>query len=147
MSRRSFQYYSLTTGRFTQRVLQCRDEKLAELNAPEGHGFKEGAFDHLCERVDLATGEVIEYQPDRPDEYHEWDEKIKRWRKRVDVQQREAAKARAQTKINEIEIKQLRSMRELALDPANSAAKARLEQLETQVAELRKDLNGREVEG
>jgi hypothetical protein len=38
-----------------------------------------GHYDGLCQRVDVQTGEVVDYQPPRPSPNHDWDEQTKRW--------------------------------------------------------------------
>lgn len=73
-------YYRLGTGE----ILPFRDKLVEPMPAlPEGIGAIEGAYDHLSQRVDIETGEVVDWQPDKPegDEYtdHEWDAGTKRW--------------------------------------------------------------------
>lgn len=74
-------YYRLDTGEllpFKEKPLRGKEPPV-----PEGCAFIEGEYDHLAQRVDVATGEVIDWQPEKPagDEYtdHEWDEQTKRW--------------------------------------------------------------------
>lgn len=70
--------YDPVTGVFTGRRFSrpCEAGPLATL--------LEGHFDHLSERIDLATGEVVDYRPPAPpdDELRTWawDETTKRWR-------------------------------------------------------------------
>lgn len=74
-------YYRLNTGE----ILAFRDKLVEPMPVPpDGIGAIDGAYDHLSQRVDLETGEVVDWQPDKPagDEYtdHEWDANTKRWR-------------------------------------------------------------------
>lgn len=59
-------YYDLATGLFLPgSQLHSTLAALAN-NTPEGHGAMEGVFDRFKHRVDLETGEVIEYVTPRP---------------------------------------------------------------------------------
>lgn len=69
-------YYRLDTGE----ILPFHDKGMPP---QAGLGVLDGLHDHLSQRVDLDTGEVVDWQPDKPagDEYtdHEWDEQARRW--------------------------------------------------------------------
>lgn len=73
-------FYRLDTGLFTGRTYSG-DER--HLRVPAGDGVVPGEHDHLSRRVDLTTGQVVDYQPPAPpDTEHEtfaWDASIKRW--------------------------------------------------------------------
>jgi hypothetical protein len=58
-------YYDLATGEFSTRtVFSSRNvTQIADLNCPDGHGWKVGSFDPVTQRVDLATGEVVVVAP------------------------------------------------------------------------------------
>jgi len=75
-------FYDLTTGDFLQRHYDGPEELLG-VNIHSGTAFIEGHHDHLSKRVDIATGEVIDYQPPAPaddaDKTFSWDDTIKRW--------------------------------------------------------------------
>jgi len=47
--------------------------------APKGFGMKLGRHDPLSRRVDVSTGEVIDYQPPAPSEQYRWDTVSRRW--------------------------------------------------------------------
>lgn len=59
------------------------DPAVMALNVPEGCTPVEGRHDHLCRRVDVETGEIVDWQPPRPagDEHtgYRWDDGIRRW--------------------------------------------------------------------
>ena len=72
--------YRIATGLFTGRTYSGDDRHLT-LGADEA--WIDGLHDHLSRRVDLTTGQVVDYQPPAPpDTEHEtfaWDASIKRW--------------------------------------------------------------------
>lgn len=72
----SNEIYSLAdaqTGIFDGTQLCCPPAALA-LNVPPGMVAVAGAHDHLCRRLDTATGHVVPYQPPAPpaDEWRTW---------------------------------------------------------------------------
>ena len=75
-------FFSQSDGSFSSKTCGG-DEIEAVAMAPDGHLPIAGAFDRLSQRVDLATGEVIDWQPDAPadDELRTWawDEATRRW--------------------------------------------------------------------
>lgn len=81
----SNEIYSLAdaqTGIFDGTQLCCPPAALA-LNVPPGMVAVAGAHDHLCRRLDRATGKVVPYQPPAPadDEWRTWawDTQSERW--------------------------------------------------------------------
>ena len=107
------------TGRFGA-VLQVPDAA-AERYKP----FKEGRFDKRLKRVDVATGDVVAYE--RP-------------ATEIEAERKAARNRRARQRIARLELSQLRSMRELAIDPNNGTAKRRLAEIEAEIVGLRVDL-------
>jgi hypothetical protein len=127
-------------------------------NTPPGHGAYVGYVDPLSQRMDVATGQIVDYQPPQPSPRHEWNQITKRWQKQVALK-RSAALAR----IADLEKGQHRTVRETlirachAVDAIKEAlapdtpqvreavdqmysALARLELLETELRQLRADL-------
>lgn len=82
MSSFTFSFYRLDDGVFTGTAYTGAQE-LLQRNVPAGCGFMLGTFDHLSQRVDPETGEVLDWQPPKPDDTdlhtHTWDEEVKRW--------------------------------------------------------------------
>jgi hypothetical protein len=70
--------YSVETGLFTGVQIECPDSQV-DANTPEGHSCLIGEFDYLSQRVNVGTGEVVDYQPPAPSDDHAWDAGIKRW--------------------------------------------------------------------
>lgn len=106
-----------------KRVLTLPEKAIAA-NVPDSCGFKVGRFDKFSQRVDIATGDVIEHR----------DEALNAAR------QREMRERDARRRIAALEQAQARPMRELAIDPNNDAAKQRLAAIDSEIAERRKDL-------
>lgn len=75
-------FYDLETGLFTGGTFGGIEEFVAA-NTPPGCGARAGTHDYLSRRVDLETGEIVDWQPPKPagDEFtdHEWDGGIRRW--------------------------------------------------------------------
>jgi hypothetical protein len=127
-------------------------------NTPAGHGAYVGYADALSQRMDLASGQVIDYKPPQPSPRHEWNAVTKRWQKQA-AMNRSAALAR----IADLEKGQHRTVRETLIRACHAvdaikeslapesqpvrdavdrmyAALSRLELLETELGNLRADL-------
>lgn len=102
-------------------------EKLARLNAPADCIPIEGRFDRLSQRVDVETGLVVD------------DPELAETSRRFAEQARKESSAQAA--IVDLELRQMRSVRELLIDSTNVDARAKLEEIETQINEHRKDLS------
>jgi hypothetical protein len=137
---RHYSVYDPNTGMFTGRTISC-SAKWLELNTPQGFATIEGRYDELSQRVDVETGEVIDWQPPQPDDDHEWSDDRKRWTLKPDVAGRRRKSREARARIAELESDQLRPQREMAIDPSNEEARNRLKDIEQEIADLRKDLD------
>jgi hypothetical protein len=127
-------------------------------NTPAGHGAYVGYVDALSQRMDLASGQIIDYKPPQPSPRHEWNAVTKRWQKQA-AMNRSAALAR----IADLEKGQHRTVRETLIRACHAvdaikeslapesqpvrdavdrmyAALSRLELLETELGNLRADL-------
>lgn len=75
-------FFDPATGLFDGRRFSGPDRML-HANQPPGMAALKGAYDHLSQRVDLATGKVVDYKPPAPPdtefETFAWDASIKRW--------------------------------------------------------------------
>jgi hypothetical protein len=125
-------FYDLTTGLFAGRTFASTDEDQIEQHTPDGHGHVEGVHDHLSRRVDLATGEVVDHQPEQPSADFEWDAQAKRWKLSAAVLASQQARSSAMTEIARLEAACIRPLRELALGIAG--AHDRLAGLEAAIA-------------
>ena len=72
--------YALATGMLGSCTLECKE---SELVLPEGVGAVEGAYDWHHQKVDLETGEVVEYIPPAPEgdalTQYVWDVGLRTW--------------------------------------------------------------------
>lgn len=134
---RTYSLYDTATGLFTGKQVQSSDSGL-QIAPPAGIAALEGSYDPLSQRVDRASGQIVDYQPPAPSEEHEWDAGKKRWR--VSSAVRESAGRRTQVlgQIQTLEANQHRALREATLgDPV---ALKRLMEIDAAIDELRKEL-------
>lgn len=75
---KTYSTYQLDSGIFTGNSIGCTAAFLAA-NIPDGQGCIMGEYDHLSERVDMSTGEVIDYIPPQPSPDYGWDTSSRRW--------------------------------------------------------------------
>jgi hypothetical protein len=138
---RNVAFYHKKTGLLHGLSIIASDPDAIALNTPPDHLVidhpLEGALDPLCHRVDVATGEVVPYQPPQPSVDHEWDIETRRWKLNAAFAARQAQRTDALAQIRTLEAAQARPHRELTLDPANVEARKRLESIEGQIAALR----------
>jgi hypothetical protein len=137
---RAFRFYDEVTGVIHERSIVTDTDavtaaKFAALNAPRGHVAIEGQYDHLSQRVDIATSTVIDYQPPAPSADHEWNTATKRWVVKAAVTARAQAKAAALAQIAVLEAKGIRAGREAQL--GMEGAQERLKALDYEIAGLR----------
>ena len=118
---KSYSFFHRDTGLFNGTILNTNSPELVSVHTPKDHMPLEGAHDGRLHRVNVVTGELeshtIEMPPD-PNSRH------------------------ALVSIERLERQAHRSLRELALDSSNIAARQRLEQIEAAIAELRQYLTG-----
>lgn len=132
------------TGLFTGRTYSGPDELLA-LNTPPGTRAIEGSYDHLSQRLDLATGQVTDWQPPAPADTefveHRWDAASRRWQPHPTLaEHKRLARAAVQARIDAIEAQQPRALRELVLAGAQasvSPAWSELVRIESEMAACR----------
>lgn len=75
-----YSIYDQATGIFKdKRFSGSPDMLLDQLRVDIGCSFILGEYDHLSQRVDLQTGEVVDYIPPQPTPRHEWNPETKRW--------------------------------------------------------------------
>lgn len=139
---RHWSFYREDDGAFTGESFASTipDHHLAQL--PAGCAAKEGAFDHLSQRVDLTdtAHPVIDWQPPQPSPDHEWNPEQRRWRLKPAAEEKAARRARARDRIRQLEQEELRVARVLLLEIAGQAsfeseAHARLRELDREIRE------------
>lgn len=134
----------LNAGGVFVRHLSCGDKQL-HLNVADHELAVPGRHDLYASRYDEQTQSVVDYQPPQPDADYEWNEQTKRWQKREAVLLREQRRTVAQTRIDQLETKQARILRELEIDPAKvgddgKTPKERLVEIDHQIEQLRGQL-------
>ena len=76
-------FYAAETGAIAPGRVTCAAGPNLEANTPPGHIPTPGAYDHLSQRVNLATGQVEDYPPPAPPDDDlrtwAWDAAAKRW--------------------------------------------------------------------
>jgi hypothetical protein len=117
-------FYDLSTGLFTgasfsASALSAKDEVISR-NTPPGCGAVEGVRDWRAQRVDLASGQLVDYQPP------------------ADVVERERRSRTARSRIEAIERGSLRALREALLGDPD--ALARLADADREISKQRKAL-------
>ncbi len=133
-------FYDPQTGDISPKRLMSSNPQVVRDNTPEGLRAIAGWHDHLSRRVDLETGDVIDWQPPQPDADHEWNPERRRWVKRSDVRARENERARVLAEIAQLEASQTRPLRELLIDPNNVTAHTRLRAIDERIVTLRAQL-------
>ena len=135
---KTWSFYDRQTGLLTGCTFTGRKASL-DLNLKAGQGAIEGDHDHLSRKVNLDTGELEDYVPPAPDEHHAWNEEQKRWVLKPAVQEARAKRVQALTQIAQLEARQPRALREMAL--GHEGATQRLQAIEDQIASLRQLLS------
>lgn len=114
----SVHFYDMSTGVIRPKSFKTTSmdaAKIIELNTPHGHKPIYGVSDPRCQRVDVATGEIVACEP-RRDKYREI--------------------AAARSRIADLEIKQARRVRELLLE-----SDPQLQAIDVEIGKLRKVIN------
>lgn len=82
---RNVTFYHRETGELHALTIVASDEAAIALNTPSPDhvaiDHPEGRnYDHLSQRIDIASGTAVDYQPPQPSVDHEWDAAKRRWR-------------------------------------------------------------------
>ena len=95
---KTFSVYRKSDGLFTGGRLHVPEADLAR-NLRDGEAHVDGTVDHLSQRVDLATGAVVDYQPPQPSIDHEWNAEVKRWQLTATASVKQQARVAADAQI------------------------------------------------
>jgi hypothetical protein len=136
---KTYSFFDPATGELSAETV-THSERQAEANTRPGLTRIEGKLDHLSQRVDIETGDVVDYQPPAPSVQHEWDAAIKRWKLPDAVIAAQAEQRALQSMIQRIEARQPRAIRELMLTPSDRDARQRIADLDSEIAALRAKL-------
>lgn len=133
-------FYHKDTGLFSRVKLMVSDDEAVALNTPADHVAIPGHHhDALCQRVDVSTGEVVDYVPPQPSADHAWSTTERRWQVKPEVLERQAARNAALYRIQQLEHQSMRPLRE-AVITGNKDAYARLVAIEDEINMARKEL-------
>lgn len=124
-------FYNPHTGEISSRKFSGPDKAVAA-NTPEGLIAIKGEFDPMSTRI--IDGLPVDWVPPQPSDQHEWDDDKRRWVLTLQASKRSASIQNAMDEISRFESMQLRSIRELALDPGNVTSREKLEWLDEQIA-------------
>jgi hypothetical protein len=114
---KSYYLYSLADGLLNGVRLDCFEDLLAQ-NIPVDQAAIEGVTDWQSQRIDLTTGELVDYQPPAPldDDLRTWawNTETKRWVSSPTLAANKATRiAPVQREIERLEATQARPVREL----------------------------------
>lgn len=118
---KTWHLYDKHTGLFTGRAFQGLENALKG-NVPEGFGARSDVDDWQSQKVDFASGEIIDHQPQAPDSFHEWNAETKRWQLTAEREQQIAEDAAARRQLEELDRKAVRAIIEdrLGMKPSVS---------------------------
>ena len=138
--------YDIATGEIVS-LGMAHDHAVAHMQVQEGQGVLIGVFDPSTHYV--VNGRVKKYTEkerqrynDRPSIHHTWLVGRKQWE---DLRPADVIKAEQRALLiqamHDLETKQPRILREMALDPADQGAEQRLQELDDSIAALRDKLS------
>jgi hypothetical protein len=133
-----YSFYDKKTGVLHQSKFSTDDPSQLAGNVPPEHGAIDGHHDHMRKRVNVETGELIDYQPPAPSAEHVWDEASKTWNLNPDAMAKIERRRTAYARIAVLESSTLRSLREHALGYVG--AEQKLKDIDAEIAALRADL-------
>lgn len=125
--------YEIGTGKLVARFVGHASQLPG--NIPQGCAAIEGEWDLQSYRFDAATGSMVDYRPEQPSAAHEWDTNTRRWTLNEEAVNRRDRRAVALARIDELERRQARRLRELL-----AQADPHLQAIDDEIAALRADL-------
>lgn len=133
-----YSFFQKNTGALHPCKFSTDDDSQLANNIPPEHGAIDGHHDHMRKRVNVETGEVIDYQPPAPSAEHVWDEASKTWNLNAGAMAKIERRRTAYARIAVLESSTLRSLREHAL--GYDGAEQKLKDIDAEIAALRSDL-------
>lgn len=138
MSAKQYSFHHKDSGILHPNQLMLSDWSSLDVNTPADHVVIEGWFDCLSQRVDVATGAIVDYQPPAPSDQHEWNAVSRRWQLNAAAQDKANRARFARGRIARLENDMLRPLREKALQLPG--ADERLQAIDDEIKALRADL-------
>lgn len=133
-------FYKLDDGVFDGRTFSSSDHEALKLNTPQGYGSRSDVSDWQSQRVDVATGKLVDWQPPRPDADHFWDPKTRRWLINPIVSERRLRESQLLTEIKSIDERLIRPMLEIQANPEDVDSIQIRDTLRSQKDKLRAEL-------
>jgi hypothetical protein len=134
----TYAFYDEKTGIFATHHKTFNNPKSLKVNTPDGFIALAGRYDPLSQKVDIATGKVVDYQPPAPTADHEWNATTKRWQLNTTAADKATVSATAKREIERLNRDSVAPLRELAL--GMPGAKEKLQAIQDQVAIFEKQL-------
>lgn len=135
---KTYSFYDAATGEFMRGDLTVpawESDAHIVANTPPGHVAIEGRFGPDTHVYDVVAGRVLARTLQAPSDEHEWDDELQRWRPNAAALARRLARENARVRIVELEARQPRALREIALGDPD--ARRRLQAIEDEIAQLR----------
>jgi hypothetical protein len=131
---KNYHFYDLRTGEIHRHSFSASDHEAVSTNTPPGCAAIEGQYDREAQRVDISTGQVIDYQPPAPSADHEWNADTKRWQLTAAAADKISRSNAARARIAQLEAAQHRHVREHCLGVAGAAAE--LKKIDAEISSL-----------
>jgi hypothetical protein len=112
-------FYDESTGQFSRHICVSASalDRTIVANTPAGHKPYIGQVDMESQRMDVATGRVVDFRPESPGDDYEWHTVMRRWVKSQAVLQWEADMRQAVASLREIDAKRSRALADHAINP------------------------------
>lgn len=138
-------FYHRETGLFNGAHLTTSDEDTIELNTPADHVAIDGHHDSLSKRVDISSGEVVDYQAPPLSDDHVLDPQTRQWVLTPAALERKRKRPDALARIAKLEAAQHRLVREalmqLMLGQDTKQSYQRLAGIDDEIETLRSVVN------
>lgn len=131
-------YYRKSDGAFTGQTFSASDGSLP--TPPPELALMAGVSDPESQRVDTATGFVVDYQPLAPSADHFWDGDRRRWIMSTEVEARRLRERQILDELTALDASSIRIREDLAIDPRDAQALQRFNDLLAKKDRLRDEL-------
>jgi hypothetical protein len=139
---KTWHFFDAATGLFTGSSVSYPPgipniDDFVESKIPAGQkAIAADGIDHASMRVNIETGQVVDYQPPQPSPDHEWNATTKRWQLTEAARAAAVADQAARSAITAAEAGSDRVVREALLEllPKDSPARQKLQQLDDVIA-------------
>lgn len=134
--------FETSTGKILHRYEGPADQLDANLPSGCDHLDAQLVSDPLSQRVEVTSGQaqVVDWQPPRPDEFHFWDTKSRRWLLNPIIAERRQREIDILAAIKGIDERIIRPLVELQIDPNDKEAQQIRDKLSAEKIKLRDEL-------